>query len=484
MPLEEAEGPHLTFGSAPATSMVVSWITRGPVHTPRVEYQPDHEDQPDHESGSGDGAGTNRWLTAPAETRSYTDAVTGEEIFVHHARLESLAPDTAYRYAIAQGRRTGIETGEFRTAPESRAPFTFTCFGDHGSNAPDDPYGSPASGTLVDCIERIAPLFTIVNGDLAYSNIRDVPPKAWSDWFRMIRPSATRRPWMPSVGNHETERGNGALGLSAYQTYFELPDNGEDAYLAGLWYGFTVGSVRFLSLAGDDVCHQDAGRVYLRGFSSGRQTAWLDQELKQARSDPTIDWIVVYLHAPAVSTSEFHNGADLGLREEWLPLFDSHGVDLVLYGHEHHYERTHPVRGVVEGSGTRTPRPVPEATLARDPDLLDTSAGTVHLVLGTGGSSSPSAEALFDPPACRIVVGVEKPTAHWRHRRAIRKVEDAPWSAHRAPEHPYAFAAFNVDPGEPGGNTAMRVTVYDSSTSVPAAFDTFALVRPRTDVPT
>jgi hypothetical protein len=51
------------------------------------------------------------------------------------------------------------------------------------------------------------------------------------------------------------------------------------------------------------------------------------------------------VHAPAISTVDKFNGADLGIREEWIPLFDKYGVDLVVCGHEHLYERSHPIRG-------------------------------------------------------------------------------------------------------------------------------------------
>ncbi|MEX5634314.1 metallophosphoesterase family protein [Parafrankia sp. FMc2] len=464
-------GVHLTFGADPAASMVVSWITRAPVRQPQVHVRGTRPGAP---AGSSVGA----------VTRHYTDSTTRREIFAHHALLDGLQPDTEYRYELSfrAGRARTATGATFRTAPRGRAAFTFTCFGDHGTDRPADPHGTAASGTLVTGLERLAPLFTLVNGDLAYSNVRDVPPTAWSDWLAMISPSATRRPWMPAPGNHETERGNGALGLAAYQTYFRLPDNGAEPYLNGLWYAFTVGGVRFIVLSGDDVCYQDAGRVYLHGYSSGRQTAWLEQELKQARADRDVDWVIVAVHQAAVSTAEFHNGADLGLREEWLPLFDRYGVDLVLSGHEHHYERTHPLRGVVAGTPTRTPRPVPGATTVVDGETtIDTSAGGVHMLVGTGGSSTPSAHQLFDPPACRVTVGVREPEPGQRHHPSVRVRESAPWLAARFPEHPYAFAGFAVEPGADGGPTRIRVTVYDSSTAEPVPFDTFTLVRPSGD---
>jgi UDP-2,3-diacylglucosamine pyrophosphatase LpxH len=58
-----------------------------------------------------------------------------------------------------------------------------------------------------------------------------------------------------------------------------------------------------------------------------------------------------------------------------LPLFDKYGVDLVVCGHEHHYERSHPIRGW-ESNATRTPVAAASAT-----DVIDTSKGTVHMFM-------------------------------------------------------------------------------------------------------
>jgi hypothetical protein len=57
------------------------------------------------------------------------------------------------------------------------------------------------------------------------------------------------------------------------------------------------------------------------------------------------------MHQVAISTVDKFNGADLGIREEWVPLFDKYGVDLVVCGHEHHYERSHPIRARGDGHG-------------------------------------------------------------------------------------------------------------------------------------
>jgi hypothetical protein len=51
----------------------------------------------------------------------------------------------------------------------------------------------------------------------------------------------------------------------------------------GLWYAFTAGSVRVLSIANDDVTYQDGGNSYVRGYSEGAQKAWLEKGLSAAR---------------------------------------------------------------------------------------------------------------------------------------------------------------------------------------------------------
>jgi 3',5'-cyclic AMP phosphodiesterase CpdA len=100
------------------------------------------------------------------------------------------------------------------------------------------------------------------------------------------------------------------------------------------------------------------------------------------------------MHQCAASSSATGNGSDLGIREQWLPLFDRYQVDLVLTGHDHDYERSFPVRGadtdagheVATGAVVNTLRPHPVTTT--DNGVFDTSQGTVHLILGCGGTDA------------------------------------------------------------------------------------------------
>jgi 3',5'-cyclic AMP phosphodiesterase CpdA len=249
--------------------------------------------------------------------------------------------------------------------------------------------------------------------------------------------------------------------------------------MRGLWYSFTAGSVRVISLSNDDVAYQDGGNFYVHGYSGGAQKRWLANQLAAARHDPGIDWLVVCMHQTAISTTDKTNGADLGIREEWLPLFDQYHVDLVVCGHEHHYERSHPLRGTL-GTDTRTPITVDTRT-----DLIDTTRGTVYLVIGCGGTSNPSNGLFFPEPRCRVLTGVGDFDSGLGHRAPIHVLEDAPWSAFRDRDNAYGYASFDVDPGPPGGHTSIKATHYalHGLSGAVTVIDQFTLTKPRGDNP-
>ena len=474
-------GLHLQFGGDAAAQMAVSWHTLQPVRQPRVLVG--------RQNGRLD-------QVAAANTASYTDAKSGQVVFAHHAALDNLSADTAYLYA-AMHDGAAPQFSSFRTAPRGRAAFTFTSFGDQatptlgrayvppGAAPPPSPLfvsdnlGSPAAADTTLGVERLQPLFHLFNGDLCYANLAHDRVRTWRDFWDNNSRSAAKRPWMPSLGNHENEIGNGPIGFRAYQTYFALPEAaGQTDVTRGLWYAFTVGSMRVVSIANDDVCYQDGGDSYVRGFSGGAQKAWLDAELGAARRDPTIDWIVVCMHQVAISTADKANGADLGIRQEWLPLFDKHGVDLVVCGHEHHYERSHPIRGQ-QRNDTLTP-----IATASGAGVIDTTKGTVHMVIGGGGTSRPSNGLFFDPPQCRVITAVGAPDPTTGKRPPVYAHEAAPWSAVRNAAHPYGLAAFDLDPGaRRGGFTTIKVTYYDivGPDGALAPFEAFTLRRPRRD---
>jgi hypothetical protein len=327
---------------------------------------------------------------------------------------------------------------------------------------------------------------------------------------------------------------NGPYGFGHYLSRFLLPDNGVTNHdgnrLRGNFYAFGVGTVKFISLDADDVIYQDGAANYVidtpntapeltssgasvpngtttyihaytgdlkivpesnsavPDFSSGRpnlQTLWLERTLREAREDPGVDMIVVFMHQCAMSTSKAGNGSDLGIRRAWLPLFDRYEVDLVLSGHEHDYERTFPVRGYdvgafgtvvapnpdqATGATLDTRRPTVATTTPAQVDGIpawDTQQGTVFLVLGGGGTNGPTNSYGTDTagglPQAKViterntVVGTE---ATGFVKNGADSIEDAPWSAKTNGGDAYGYAIFDVDPGHGRGDTTITFQFF------------------------
>jgi hypothetical protein len=502
---------HLTWGSDPATEVVISWATLASAVNPRVQF-----------SGAGE-----QQHTVHGVQRIYTDGLNGATVFTYHARLRGLKPANTYQYTITADNDSNAAqpfSASFQTAPRGRTPFRWTTYGDLATPNTEWVLSYPQSRFAVQAVERFQPLFHLLNGDLCYANLNPThQPDVWRDFGNNVQNSAANRPWMPCPGNHEIEFNNGPQGLASYLTRYTLPDNG--THFSGLWYSFRVSSVLFISLDADDVVYQDAAAFvagpsplvpaastgnppiepgtsfYVRGYSGGVQTRWLEQTLRRASEDHEIDWIVVQMHQDALTSSKTGNGSDKGIREAWLPLFDRYGVDLVVCGHDHDYERSHPVRGCNHHAGvdattgavvdTLQPRPVAMA----DPDstTFDTSHGTIHLILGGGGTSAPldvygedQATAL---PQAKVFTKPNRPVPGTAANTFVRNpadaLEDAIWSAKRDTGTGYGIAVFDHEPGEPGGNTTITMNYYHApgadQTPTPnyALFETIVLSKKR-----
>jgi Purple acid Phosphatase, N-terminal domain/Calcineurin-like phosphoesterase len=452
---------HLTWGNDPARSVVVSWASPGRAEAPRVRIGQ---------------------RVIPAIERGYAGGAGGEVAWTYHALVDGLRPGGTYGYAVtANNDRNAADpfSATFRTAPEGRAGFRFTSFGDLAT--PDGRYasGSGQSAYAVGAVETFQPLFHLLNSDLADGDPAPATqPRAGRDFGDNIQASAANRPWMPVPGDHGVE----------YLARYSLPANGLPEF-AGRWYQFRIGTVAFVCLSGDDVA--DAGvRAFAadpaepstsrrpRGYSGGAQTRWLEATLAAARGDSSIDWIVVGFHQCACSSARTGGGSELGIRREWLPLFDRYEVDLVLCGHGRGYERSFPIRGT---DSAATLRPHPVTTI--DSGVFDTSQGSVHLILGCGGGASARGAGDVSD------VGGEGDATDGRD--AGDAAETAPWSARRDTAAGYGVAVFDVNPGtEAGGQTSITVRYYHAVDADPAQgtptddyslFETFTVVRPRSD---
>ena len=392
---------HLTWGTDPASEVTVSWLSLAAQVRPQLVVR------------TPDG----RTQTFGAFRASYTDGLSGEQVYAYHVPLRGLSAATSYSYLVLDAATPAVTfASQFTTAGRGRFPFAFTSFGDLGTP------GAGATFTLADGstvasatysesqwnaynavaeVENLAPLFHLLNGDLAYADKETITaaggtttaagaqqaPDVWREFGLNVQSSAANRPWMPCIGNHEAELDNGPQGYNAYLTRFLLPDNG--TRYPGNFYSFQVGSVLFIALDANDVAYQGAGAYNVGGVATtdaegnaisvtdaqynqyytgtfrskpdgtltpggpqpNRQALWLEETLAAARADGSVDWIVVQMHQCALSSST-DNGCDAGIREAWVPLFDRYQVDLVVNGHDHDYERSYPVRGFTPGLGT------------------------------------------------------------------------------------------------------------------------------------
>src|ERR1700728_3038053 len=314
LPLPTSSEPEqrlLTWGSDPAREVTVSWSAPGTVPQPAPTLAVSSEPIR---------AGNPGWLIKlpdpkpldvtqkyeEAASVSFTDGLNGQTTYFYHVQLTNLDPGTRYYYKVSDGAATPSTTAaSFLTAPSGRAKFRFSSYGDLSTPSWD----LNSSGNIwhescdnswfaVTAIENPgdgegAPLFHLLNGDLCYANL-DIfnAPGVWRDFGNNVARSAANRPWMPALGNHETEFGidshagvtghapggiaaqgaagnywNGPYGYGHYLSRFLLPDNGlvnwDGNRLRGNFYAFGVGTVKFISLDADDVIYQDGASAYL-----------------------------------------------------------------------------------------------------------------------------------------------------------------------------------------------------------------------------
>jgi predicted phosphodiesterase len=168
--------------------------------------------------------------------------------------------------------------------------------------------------------------FVLMLGDNLYgSEDPDDYEKKFERPYRPILDAGVK--FYAALGNHDDP---------SQANYKSFNMNGERFYT----FKAPRGSVRFYAL--DSTYMQD------------EQIKWLQKELPASDSD----WKIAFFHHPLYSSGEKH-GADLELRKQLEPLFLEHGVDLVLTGHEHFYERLKPQKGInyiISGSAAKLRR--------------------------------------------------------------------------------------------------------------------------------
>ena len=365
-------GRHLSFGPDPTTQMRVAWQVSSPVQEPFVRVGSTDEDLGSPIAAELRALPTNVPALGPAHTQYYV-----------RAEINGLSPNTEYVYAVghrgfsdAEWLKAAVTT--FRTAPgtaHAASPFTFTAFGDQGTNE----HGK----AIMSLVASQRPAFHLLAGDISYADGTgrgDAPapaedpthdafnPFQWDRYLAQIDTVASSVPWMVAAGNHELEAAYSADGYGGLQERFFLPQNGPR--MCPATYSFVYGNVGVVSLDANDLSFEIRPNL---GYSGGKQTAWLSDVLASLRRNVRVDFIVVFFHHCAYCTSRTH-GSEGGIRSEWVPIFDRYEVDLVINGHNHVYERTDPLRG------DTVSRPAPPGSTIRPQ-----SDGTTYLTVGAGG---------------------------------------------------------------------------------------------------
>ncbi|MEV3858323.1 metallophosphoesterase family protein [Streptomyces sp. NPDC050095] len=360
-------GRHLAFGADPKTQMRISWQVPFAVNSPYVRV------------------GLKPWELSrkiEAEVRALhtpplSKKLPAVEQHYLHVALDGLRPGTTYYYGVghdgfdpASAERLGT-LGTFRTAPAVPETFVFTAFGDQGVSC-------HALGNDQVILGQ-NPSFHLHAGDICYADSSGqgkesdtYDARVWDQFLAQTETVAKSVPWMVTTGNHDMEAWYSPNGYGGQSARWSLPDNGPDPAKAPGVYSFTYGNAGVVALDANDVSYEIPAN---RGYTDGKQTAWLDRRLGELRARDDIEFVVVFFHHCAYSTST--HASDGGVRDAWLPLFARHQVDLVINGHNHVYERTDAIRG---GGNGEVGKPVPVGA-STDP----TRDGIVYVTAGGAG---------------------------------------------------------------------------------------------------
>jgi hypothetical protein len=315
----------------------------------------------------------------------------------HVVQLTGLAPYTRYYYSVGSPEDTlaGNDSEHaFRTSP---VPGTATdtriwVLGDCGNANADaaavrDAYYAWSSPRIPD--------LCLMLGDNAYNQGFDHEYQAAV--FDMYGDFLRRMPLWSCLGNHDTYAPADSIDELPYFNIFSFPTNGDCGGVASgteRYYSFDYGNIHFISL---DSMTSD--RV-----SDGPMATWLQADL----ASTTKTWIIALFHHPPYSKGNHDSDTDaieIEMRENFGPILEAGGVDLVLAGHSHVYERSMLIDAHYGNSSTFGPanikhsgdgRPAGNGAYRKPLTGPRDHFGAVYTVTGSAGSINPGA---LDHPA-------------------------------------------------------------------------------------
>ena len=351
-------GPYLQLGTP--TSVIVRWRTDVASNS-RVKY------------GSAPGS-----LSIVVDNTTLTTE--------HQIQLSGLNPDTIYYYSIGTTTATlaGDDSNHFIvTSPRTgtAVPTRIWVLGDSGTQtasqyAVRDAYYSTTGSRHTD--------LWLMLGDNAYTSgtDSDYQGAVFNVYSAVLRNSVL---W-PTLGNHDTAQSTAFVDTYPYFSIFTLPKNAEAGGTASgteHYYSFDFGNIHFICL----------DSMTANRSATGPMANWLRSDLANTLSD----WVIAYWHHPPYSKGSHDSDVEIELvemRQNFVPILESYGVDLVLAGHSHSYERSFLIDGQYGDSSTITAANIINGGSGRDPSPyqkpagLTPRSGAVYTVAGSSGQTS------------------------------------------------------------------------------------------------
>jgi tartrate-resistant acid phosphatase type 5 len=228
--------------------------------------------------------------------------------------------------------------------PAGEAVVRFAVIGDFGA-------ASEAEAMVAELVRAEKPDFVVTTGDNNYpdGDAATIDPNIGRFYHEFIHPyvgrfgpGATENRFFPALGNHDWR----TPGAKPYLDYFTLPNNER-------YYELVRGDVHLFAIDSDE--HEPDGIE-----ATSKQAAWLERVLHESKAA----WQIVYMHHPPYSSGS--HGSSVKLR--WP--YGKWGADLVLAGHDHHYERleeegiAYVVNGLGGNSAYAVGNPIPGSVMA------------------------------------------------------------------------------------------------------------------------
>lgn len=245
-----------------------------------------------------------------------------------HVRLTGLAQGREYRYKIG-----GFE-GSFRVPQESDVT-RFLYLGDVQFQASMEEYEEWGQMVRRAYQEHPDLDFAVIGGDLVNS------PGELSQWEAFLEACDVfaKLPLATVAGNHEGVHSN-----YTYQKLFALPDDAEEDQSGEEFYSLDFGNVRMLMMDSSFLTEE-------RRQSMGKD-AWAKEEqrveawIRSRTGSCEKPWLAAVIHHPVYGMHD-EDTVSPQIRRLWAPLLETGGVRIVFSGHQHLYQRTRSIHGVV-----------------------------------------------------------------------------------------------------------------------------------------